>query len=65
MSSFGSALQSGQLGPLMQQFGLPEEVSVAAAQGNLEAFAKAMEAFAKSKKEKKSDEDEDNQMDTK
>lgn len=64
MSSFGSALQSGQLGPLMQQFGLPEEVSVAATKGDLEAFAKAMEAFAKSKKEK-GDDDEDNQMDTK
>ena len=58
MSSFGSALQSGQLGTLMSQFNLPEQVSVAAAQGNLEAFAKAMEAFAleKKSKEKKSEE---------
>jgi hypothetical protein len=63
MSSFGSALQSGQLGPLMKQFDLPEEVTIAATQGNLIEFAKAMENFCR-KKEKK-DEDEDNQMDTK
>jgi len=62
MSSFGSALQSGQLGPLMKQFDLPESVTLAAAQGNLEAFAKAMEAHSKSKK---GGDDEDNQMDTK
>jgi len=63
MSSFGAALQSGQLGPLMKQFDLPESVTLAAAQGNLEAFAKAMEAFSKSKKP--GNDDEDNQMDTK
>lgn len=62
MSSFGHALQSGQLGPLLQQFNLPEEVTLAAAQGNLEAFAKAMETYAQQQKEKKS---EDDQMDTK
>ncbi len=35
MSSFSSALQSGQLGPLMAQFDLPEQVTLAAAQGSL------------------------------
>ena len=65
MSSFSSALQSGQLGPLMKQFDLPEQVSLAAAQGNLEAFAKAMEAYAQSKKDKKTAHDDDDQMDTK
>ena len=65
MSSFSSALQSGQLGPLMKQFDLPEQVSLAAAQGNLEAFAKAMEAYAQSKKDKKATHDDDDQMDTK
>ena len=64
MSSFGSALQSGQLGPLMKQFDLPESVTLAAAQGNLQAFAAAMEAYSKSKKASGND-DEDNQMDTK
>ncbi len=60
MSSFSSALQSGQLGPLMQQFDLPESVMLAAAQGNILAFAKAMEKHAQSKKT-----DESEEMDTK
>lgn len=33
LTSFSSALQSGQLGPLMTQFGLGEDVANAAAQG--------------------------------
>ena len=33
MSSFSAALASGQLGPLMSQFGLGEDVANAAAQG--------------------------------
>lgn len=65
MSSFSHALQSGQLGPLMKQFDLPSEVTLAAAQGDLLSFAKAMESHAKSKKsDKKSDNSED-MMDTK
>ena len=64
MSSFGSALQSGQLGTLMQQFNLPEQVSLAAAQGNLEAFAKAMEVYAQEKKSKEKKNEEES-MDTK
>lgn len=64
MSSFSSALQSGQLGPLMKQFDLPESVMLAASQGNIIEFSKAMEKFAQSKNEaKKADETED--MDTK
>lgn len=63
MSSFSSALQSGQLAPLMQQFDLPETVMVAAAQGNLLEFAKAMEKHAQNKKENKTEESEE--MDTK
>ena len=46
MSSFSHALQSGQLGPLLNQFNLPLSVQQAAAAGNLEAFAKAMEEHA-------------------
>ncbi|XP_045180985.2 proteasomal ubiquitin receptor ADRM1-B-like isoform X1 [Mercenaria mercenaria] len=53
LSSFSSALQSGQLGPLMTQFGLGEDVANAAAQGDLEAFVKAMQARQKSKDDKK------------
>lgn len=65
MSSFCMALQSGQLGPLFKQFDLPDEVSNAAAQGNLEAFAKAMEAHAKQKKVQPKKTEEDETMDTK
>ncbi|XP_052225982.1 proteasomal ubiquitin receptor ADRM1-like isoform X1 [Dreissena polymorpha] len=58
LSSFSSALQSGQLGPLMSQFGLGEDVANAAAQGDIEAFVKAMQANKKSK-----DKDEPEDMD--
>lgn len=34
LSSFCAALQSGQLGPLIQQFGLPEDCVVAATAGS-------------------------------
>ena len=51
MASFGEALQSGQLGPLLSQFNLPADVMNAAAQGNLEEFAKAMEKHSKKAKE--------------
>ncbi|XP_039531193.1 proteasomal ubiquitin receptor ADRM1-like isoform X2 [Pimephales promelas] len=43
MSMFSSALASGQLGPLMNQFGHPSEAVDAANKGDVEAFAKAME----------------------
>ncbi|KAL4217766.1 adhesion regulating molecule 1 [Mactra antiquata] len=62
LSSFSSALQSGQLGPLMTQFGLGEDVANAAAQGDLEGFVKAMQA-RQDKKEKKSDEAEEMELD--
>lgn len=58
LSSFSSALQSGQLGPLMTQFGLGEDVANAAAQGDLEAFVKAMQAQQKPKEEKKTEPEE-------
>lgn len=59
LSSFSSALQSGQLGPLMNQFGLGEEVANAAAQGDLDAFVKAMQANQKAEDEKKDEKKED------
>lgn len=65
MSSFCMALQSGQLGPVFKQFDLPDEVSNAAAQGNLEAFAQAMEAHAKHKKADAKKAQDDDAMDTK
>uniref|UniRef100_A0A8C5EKM9 Proteasomal ubiquitin receptor ADRM1-like n=1 Tax=Gouania willdenowi TaxID=441366 RepID=A0A8C5EKM9_GOUWI len=59
MSLFSSALASGQLGPLMSQFGLPAEAVDAANKGDVEAFARAMEGT----KEKKNDDDEDMSLD--
>ncbi|KAL8584190.1 hypothetical protein ACOMHN_034876 [Nucella lapillus] len=47
LSSFSQALQSGQLGPLMTQFGLGEDVASAAAQGDMEAFVKALQEAMK------------------
>ncbi|XP_067666053.1 proteasomal ubiquitin receptor ADRM1-B-like [Haliotis asinina] len=58
LTSFSAALQSGQLGPLMTQFGLGEDVANAAAEGDLEAFVKAMQEGMK-KKDKDDDKDKD------
>jgi len=55
MNSFSAALASGQLGPLMNQFNLGEDVVNAAAQGDVEAFVKAMQA---SLNKKEGDEEE-------
>ena len=38
MGSFQAALQSGQLGPLMNQFGMPSDVSAAASQVRAASF---------------------------
>ncbi|XP_068589637.1 proteasomal ubiquitin receptor ADRM1 isoform X1 [Cebidichthys violaceus] len=62
MSMFSSALASGQLGPLMNQFGLPAEAVDAANRGDVEAFAKAMQDSKGDSKEKKED-DEDMSLD--
>lgn len=44
LSQFCIALQSGQLGPLMSQFGLNQACVDAANLGNLEAFVRALDA---------------------
>ncbi|AWP10018.1 ADRM1 [Scophthalmus maximus] len=62
MSMFSSALASGQLGPLMNQFGLPAEAVDAANRGDVEAFARAMQGSKGDSKEKKED-DEDMSLD--
>ncbi|KAF6284080.1 adhesion regulating molecule 1 [Rhinolophus ferrumequinum] len=68
LGMFSAALASGQLGPLMCQFGLPAEAVEAANKGDVEAFAKAMQNSARSEqkegdgKEKK-DEEEDMSLD--
>lgn len=43
LAMFSSALQSGQLGPLMQQFGFGSDVAQAAARGDMVEFARAVQ----------------------
>lgn len=49
LNTFNSALQSGLLGPLIQQFNLSDACVEAANKGDLEAFVKAMEESSKVK----------------
>lgn len=46
-------LQQGQLGPVLAQFGLPEEAVAAANEGDLQAFALAMEKHYRKNDDKK------------
>lgn len=55
LSIFSSALQSGQLGPLMEQFQLSSDCVAAANEGNLEQFVKAMEQSDKADAPKNDD----------
>ncbi|XP_060929988.1 proteasomal ubiquitin receptor ADRM1-like [Limanda limanda] len=57
MSMFSSALASGQLGPLMTQFGLPADAVDAANRGDVEAFASSMQSSKGDSKDKEDDED--------
>lgn len=67
VNMFTAAFQSGQLGPLMAQFGLGDKATEAANKGDLEAFSKALEGKPKSdgkgddkeKKEEKKEGDKD------
>lgn len=52
VSLFSAALESGQLGPLVKQFGLGDDAVLAAAAADMEGFVKAL-----SKKKEKSDKD--------
>ncbi|ESO99163.1 hypothetical protein LOTGIDRAFT_207827 [Lottia gigantea] len=56
LSSFSAALQSGELGSLMNQFGLGDDVANAAAQGDMEAFVKAMQERMKKDENKEGEE---------
>ncbi|XP_068980540.1 proteasomal ubiquitin receptor ADRM1-A isoform X1 [Bombus flavifrons] len=51
LSMFWSALQSGQAGPVIRQFGLGADAVNAAASGNIEEFVTALESEAKSGQE--------------
>ena len=65
---FSHALQSGQLGPLINQFGLGDEAVLAASSCDMEAFIKALEKkkdqeSSKKETEKKSEKDQDKDED--
>lgn len=65
VSTFGVALQTGQLGPVLAQFGLPDDAIAAANQGDIQAFAQAMEKHYKKSNEQGEDKkSSDNTMDT-
>ncbi|XP_070164245.1 proteasomal ubiquitin receptor ADRM1 isoform X4 [Polyergus mexicanus] len=51
LSMFWSALQSGQAGPVIRQFGLGSDAINAAAGGNIEEFVSALESEVKSGQE--------------
>lgn len=69
LGMFSAALQSGQLGPLMQQFGMSSDVVAAANSGDMDAFVRALQnakggASAGAKPDKKDqDKDEDMSLD--
>ena len=52
---FSSGLQSGQLGPLINEFGLGDAAVAAASSGNMEAFIKAVNDSKSNKKEQSPD----------
>ncbi|XP_042213834.1 proteasomal ubiquitin receptor ADRM1-B-like isoform X5 [Homarus americanus] len=70
VSLFSSALQSGQLGPLINQFGLGEDAVLAASSCDMEAFIKALgkkkdkeESSKKEEEKKNADKDKDQDKD--
>ncbi|XP_054752500.1 proteasomal ubiquitin receptor ADRM1-like [Lytechinus pictus] len=63
LGMFTAAFQSGQLGPLMTQFGLSSEATDAANKGDIEAFSKALQGGSDSKGEKKDDGGKDKKKD--
>jgi len=62
VSLFSHALQTGELGPLVTQFGLGDEAAAAAASADLEAFVKALGKKENKPKEDKKDDKEDENM---
>ncbi|XP_078042395.1 regulatory particle non-ATPase 13 isoform X1 [Augochlora pura] len=59
LSMFWSALQSGQAGPVIQQFGLGPDAVNAAASGNIEEFVTALETESKTGQEQTQQEQEE------
>jgi len=59
--AFSHALSSGQLGPVLKQFGINDAACLAAAKGDVAAFAKAMQEDSPKKSDNTT---EENNMDT-
>jgi len=57
LSMFSAALQSGQLAPLVREFGVGEEAVAAATQGDMGAFVKALQKEKTGEKKEDSPED--------
>ena len=55
VSMFSMALSSGQLGPLVREFGLGEDAAEAAAKGDMGAFVKALQKEKGDDKDKQED----------
>lgn len=64
LSMFSSALQSGQLGPVVSQFQLNDEAVAAATNGDLEQFVKALEKNAKEIVAKATEKEQEKKEDT-
>ncbi|CAH2102381.1 unnamed protein product [Euphydryas editha] len=66
-NQFSSALTSGQMGPVISQFGLPGDVTSAANTGDMQAFFKALESASgsESNKSQESDKKKDKPQDDK
>lgn len=66
VSQFSSALESGQLGPVVSQLAVNPEAVAAAAQGNMQEFVKALEKSTTSGgKGTEKDKEKDNKGDKK
>jgi len=63
--AFQEALESGQLGPVLAQFKLPEAAIKAAGSGNIKAFAEAMESDKKKPAEASSSSKKEDNADAK
>ena len=63
LSMFSMALSSGQLGPLIREFGLGDEAAAAATQGDMEAFVKALQNSKEGDKKDDKNKEEDMALD--
>lgn len=65
VSQFSSALESGQLGPVVSQLAVHPDAVAAAASGNMQDFVKAMEKTASGSDTSKGEKDKETKKDKK